>query len=196
MLKDSLGYNGLTFTDALEMKGVAKYFPGGTIAVEALIAGNDMLCLPESVPETIKAVKKAIKKKKLSWDDINAKVKKVLLAKYNLGLHEWKPIDTNNLLDDLNAKTNKIRYEVAKLSLTVLSQSSAKAAGSAYTDIPVLPNAKKKMAYVGIGVTELNAFGKRLKEDYNADVFLFSYKDSETVANNIIDAVGKDKYDA
>ena len=45
LLKDSLGYNGLTFTDALEMKGVAKYFPGGTIAVEALIAGNDMLCL-------------------------------------------------------------------------------------------------------------------------------------------------------
>jgi beta-glucosidase-like glycosyl hydrolase len=79
--------------------------------VEALIAGNDMLCLPESVHETIKAVRKAIKKKKLSWDDINAKVRKVLLAKYNLGLHEWKPVDTNNLLDDLNAKTNGIRYE-------------------------------------------------------------------------------------
>ena len=196
LLKDSLRYNGLTFTDALEMKGVAKYFPGGTIAVEALIAGNDMLCLPESVPETIKAVKKAIRKKKLSWDDINAKVKKVLLAKYNLGLHEWKPIDTNNLVDDLNAKTNNIRYEVAKLSLTVLSQSSTKTAGSAYTDIPVLPAAKKRMVYVGIGITELNGFGKRLKEDYDADVLLFSYKDSETVANSIIDAVGKDKYDA
>jgi beta-N-acetylhexosaminidase len=35
LLRDSLGYNGLTFTDALEMKGVAKYFPGGTISVEA-----------------------------------------------------------------------------------------------------------------------------------------------------------------
>src|SRR5688572_15658384 len=196
LLKDSLGYNGLTFTDALEMKGVAKYFPGGTIAVEALVAGNDMLCLPESVPETIKAVKKAIKKKKLSWNDINAKVKKVLLAKYTLGLHERKPINTDNLLDDLNAKTNSIRYEVAKLSLTVLSQSSTKAAGSAHADIPVLPAARKKMAYVGIGVAELNGFGKRLKEDYDADVFLFSYKDSETVANNIINSVAKDKYDA
>lgn len=55
-----MGYQGLTFTDALEMKGVAKYFPGGTIAVEALIAGNDMLCLPASVPETIEAVKKRL----------------------------------------------------------------------------------------------------------------------------------------
>ena len=62
LLRNDLGYNGLTFTDALEMKGVAKYFPGGTIAVEALIAGNDMLCLPASVPETIEAVKQAINK--------------------------------------------------------------------------------------------------------------------------------------
>src|SRR4029079_6937130 len=92
LLRDSLHYNGLTFTDALEMKGVAKYFPGGTIAVEALIAGNDMLCLPASVPETIDAVKKAIADKKLSWDDINGKVKKVLASKYGLGLNQQKII--------------------------------------------------------------------------------------------------------
>src|SRR5687767_10391905 len=98
LLKDKMNYKGLTFTDALEMKGVSKYFPGGTIAVEALIAGNDMLCLPESVPETIKAVKQAIAEKRLSWDEINEKVKKVLLSKYRLGLHKWSPISTTNLL--------------------------------------------------------------------------------------------------
>src|SRR5688500_7730036 len=124
LLKEKLNYNGLTFTDALEMKGVAKYFPGGTIAAEALIAGNDMLCLPESVPETIDAVKEAIKEKRLSWDDINDKVKKVLLAKYNLGLNHEQFIETNNLLEDLNAKTNEIRYEVAKNTLTVLRNES------------------------------------------------------------------------
>jgi beta-glucosidase-like glycosyl hydrolase len=70
LLRDSLHYKGLSFTDALEMKGVAKYFPGGTIAVEALIAGNDMLCLPETVPGAIDAIKKAIADKRLSWDDI------------------------------------------------------------------------------------------------------------------------------
>ena len=196
LLKDSLGYNGLTFTDALEMKGVAKYFPGGTIAVEALIAGNDMLCLPESVPETIKAVKKAIKKRKISWKEIDSKVKKVLVAKYNLGLNQWKPIDTNNLLEDLNAKTNELRYTIAQRSLTLLSQSSTKASRSDYTDIPVLPNKKKKVAYVGIGVAELNAFGKRVKENYNADVFFYTYKDNSVKADSIFEAVGKEKYDA
>ena len=60
-----MGYNGLTFTDALEMKGVAKYWPGGEIAAQALIAGNDMLCLPETVPGAIAAVEKAIERKKI-----------------------------------------------------------------------------------------------------------------------------------
>jgi len=179
LLKEKLGYNGLTFTDALEMKGVAKYFPGGTIAVEALIAGNDMLCLPESVPETIDAVKKAIKEKRLSWDDINDKVKKVLLAKYDLGLNQWQPVDTNNLLEDLNAKTNKIRYEVAKNTLTVLRNES--------NAFPV--SGKRKIAYIGIGVAELNAFGKSLEEDLDADTYFFSYKDEtpEIIINAIRD---------
>ena len=46
LLRNELGYQGLTFTDALNMQGVAKYFPGGEIAVQSLIAGNDILCLP------------------------------------------------------------------------------------------------------------------------------------------------------
>jgi CubicO group peptidase (beta-lactamase class C family) len=188
-------YNGLTFTDALEMKGVAKYFPGGTISVEALIAGNDMLCLPASVPETIEAVKQAIADKKLSWDDINSKVRKVLMAKYKLGLNESKPIDTNNLLNDLNAKTDAIRYEVAQKSITILSKAALTASRNDYADIPLKKG--QKIAYIGIGTSQLNAFGKRLKSDFDANVFLFSYKDSDDKANEILKEVSKDgKYDA
>ena len=48
------------------------------------------------------------------------------------------------------------------------------------------------MAYVGMGTDQLNAFGKRLKEDYNADAFLFSYKDSDdNVADRYYEAVIK-----
>ncbi|HEY6062383.1 MAG TPA: serine hydrolase, partial [Chitinophagaceae bacterium] len=195
LLRDSMGYNGLTFTDALEMEGVAKYFPGGTISVEALIAGNDMLCLPASVPESIEAIKKAIAEKRLSWDDINTKVRKVLMAKYSLGLNQWKPIDTTNLLNDLNAKTDAIRYEVAQKTITVLAKASQTASRTDYADIPLKKG--QKIAYVGIGTSQLNAFGKRLQEDFNADVFLFSYKDRTDKAAEILKAVPKDgKYDA
>ena len=186
LLRNELGYKGLTFTDALEMKGVAKYFPGGTIAVEALIAGNDMLCLPASVPETIEAVKQAIKDKRLSWDDINAKVKKVLYSKYELGLNEVKPIEINNLLDDLNAKTNRVRYEVATKTITMIK-----------SDNHIIPLAKnKRVAYVGLGSSFLNDFGKRLTEDWNSDSYLFSYSDSTTNVDSLFEVIQKQNYDA
>ncbi|HRG80912.1 MAG TPA: glycoside hydrolase family 3 N-terminal domain-containing protein [Chitinophagaceae bacterium] len=204
LLRNSLHYNGLTFTDALEMKGVAKYFPDGVISVEALIAGNDMLCLPASVPESIEAIKKAIADKRLSWEDIYVKTRKVLEAKYNLGLNKTQWVDTNNLLADLNAKTDAIRYEVARHSITLLNQASSTASRTDYAVVPLTAarnfgNEKTgpgKIAYVGIGSTELNDFGKRLQKDFGADVFTFSYKDGQDKADEILKAVPKDgKYD-
>ena len=184
LLKDDLGFSGLTFTDALEMKGITKFYPGGEASLQALIAGNDMLCLPESVPGAIEEVKKAIKDKKLSWKDIDQKVMKVLLAKFRLGLNQLKPIAVENLLNDLNEKADIIRYQVAENSLTLL-----------HSENESLPDLKgKKVAYVGIG-TEQNLFSQRLKEEWNADNFFFSYKDSKNKSLEIIDRIKKAKYD-
>jgi beta-N-acetylhexosaminidase len=184
LLKDELGFEGLSFTDALEMKGVTKFFPDGTISVEALIAGNDMLCLPASVQESIEAIKKAIRQKKISWKEINEKVRKVLLAKYQLGLYKWDPVNTDNLLNDLNEKTNKIRYETAIRSLTLLRNGSGA--------IPVIPG--NKVAYVGIGCTDLNDFGNRMKDDLGADTYLFSNNDSLKFADSIISGIKRGNY--
>lgn len=184
LLRNHMGYKGLTFTDALEMQGVAKYFPGGTISVEALIAGNDMLCLPASVPDAIASVRKAIKKKKFSWSAINAKVKKVLMAKYHLGLTNPQYISTDNLLNDINQYTNQIRYEVATQGLTLLRNET--------NAIPI--SKETKIAYVGIGSVELNNFGKRLLDDLQADTYLFSYGDSMAQADSIVNMIREGGY--
>ncbi|HSU27584.1 MAG TPA: glycoside hydrolase family 3 N-terminal domain-containing protein [Chitinophagaceae bacterium] len=194
LLRNDLGYKGISFTDALEMKGVAKYFPGGTIAVEALIAGNDMLCLPASVSESIDVIKKAIAEKRLNWEDINARVKKVLRAKYDLGLNKWNPIDTTGLVADLNKQTNSICAEIAAKTITVLALASSTASRTDYADIPV--GEKKKVAYVGIGASQLNAFGRRMKNDLNADIYLFNSKDDSAKASSMAAAIAKEKYDA
>ena len=107
------------------MKGVSKYFPAGEAAVQAVIAGNDMLCLPENVPDAIEAIETAIKKKRLKWKDIDNKVKKILLAKYRLGLNKAQVIDTTNLINDLNAKTDAIKAQVARNTVTVIRNSDA-----------------------------------------------------------------------
>lgn len=172
LLRDDLYYEGLTFTDALEMKGVAKYFGGGEASVEALVAGNDMLCLPEDVENSIEAVEKAIKKKRLSRDDIDKKVKKVLYAKYQLGLSGPQVIDTTNLLQDLNKKTDAFRAKVAANIVTVMSNKQS-----------LLPYVSGgKVAYIGIGTPTLNTFGTRIKTDLGADTFLLAYNDSAKAA--------------
>ncbi len=179
LLRNKLQYNGLSFTDALEMKGVAKYFPGGTISVEAIIAGNDMLCLPASVPESIAAIKTALQEGRLQQVDIDSKVKKVLEAKYDLGLYRPQVVDTARLVSDLNASTDAIREEVARKSLTLLGNIPA-----SYS-FP-LQKGDRRIAYVQLGGTSIGVFGKTLKNQLEADTFHFALQDSTSNIDSIV----------
>ena len=184
LLKGELGYTGISFTDALEMQGVAKFFPKGAASAQSLIAGNDLLCLPGDIPGSIAAIKQAIKEGQLSWDIINERVKKVLLVKYHLGLHTITPIDTNNLVADLNAKTNEIKETLSNNALTLLKQSNKN----------LLPLQAKKIVYLGIGIDKNNAFADRLVQDFQATVIFWNNKDTEAKKDSIIKALSG--YDA
>jgi beta-N-acetylhexosaminidase len=184
LLRDELNYQGLTFTDALEMKGVTKYFPAGEAAVLALIAGNDMLCLPDNVPAAIDAIKTAIKQKRLSKKDIDAKVKRILYSKYQLGLNNRQFIDTTNLLADLNKHADSIRTAIAKNVITVLRNDGS---------LPIL--SQKKIAYLSLGSATLNEFGKRMVQDLRATPYHFSYRDDSLRALDIISQIKNGGYD-
>ena len=175
LMRNQLGYQGLTFTDALEMQGVKKFYPDGAASVQSLIAGNDMLCLPGDVPMAIEKIKAAIKHKKLSWGDIEQHCKKVLMAKYQYGLTQLQSINTQNLTADLNSKVNDMRKLIAVNALTVLNKTS----DAFFSLAPEKNNKKGDVVYVGIGINTDNGFAKRMRADYNADVFYF---------NNLTDA--------
>jgi beta-N-acetylhexosaminidase len=167
LLRNEMHYDGLTFTDALEMKGVAKYYPDGEISLEALIAGNDMLCLPGDIPGSIEKILKAIKKKKLTWADIDKHVKRVLYAKHQYGLANVKPINTTHLTEDLNSKVGEMRRLIAEKALTLLRND----------DPAVYPLAKgRRVAYVGFGLTKDNVFAEQVRKDYDAQVYYFDYR--------------------
>jgi len=185
LLRKEMGFRGLTFTDALGMKGVTKYFPDGEASVEALIAGNDMLCLPDDVAVTIAKIKKAIKSKKISKEDMEMHCKKVLLAKYEFGLARLEPINTDNLVSDLNSKVPEMRRLVAENALTVLAKTDP-----SFFPMPVpLQPLPKDMAYLSIGNRTDNAMAARLRRDYQADVFYFDYKQPADRINAIIDSL-------
>ncbi len=167
LLRKELNYQGLTFTDALEMQGVAKFYPAGDASVQSLIAGNDMLCLPGDVPGSIAKTLAAIKDGRLTQQAIDDKVKKVLLTKFHLGLNNVTPIDINNITEDINAKTNAIKKLVAEQSITLLKQNNK------YT-LPI--ENRKGIAYIGIGISGENSFAKNLGK--KVDKFYYDYKQS------------------
>ena len=89
LLKDTLGFKGLIFTDALNMKGVSKFYKPGEVDVKALIAGNDVLLFAEDVPTAIKQIKLAIDSGKISQEEIDKRCMKILLAKQWTGLNHY-----------------------------------------------------------------------------------------------------------
>lgn len=172
LLRNDLGYQGLTFTDALEMAGVKKYFPDGTASVESIIAGNDMLCLPADVPLAISKIKDAIAAGKISWADIEMHCRKVLKAKYDYGLSALKPINTDNLTADLNKDVSSMRKLIAENALTVLKKTDA-----AFFSLPLKKDSlKTEVVYVSVGTSADNAMARRLRADYQADVVYFNYQ--------------------
>ena len=170
LLRNTMGFQGLTFTDALEMQGVKKFFPNEEAALQSLIAGNDMLCLPGDVPLAIEKIQTAIQEGKLSWAEIEQHCKKVLMAKYQYGLSKLQPIETHNLTADLNNKVSSMRKLVAENALTVLNKTN----GDFFPLTLEKNNLKKSVVFVGIGIGGANDFAKRLQKEYDADAFYFN----------------------
>ena len=170
LLREKLGYQGITFTDALEMQGVKKFFPNGEAAVQSLIAGNDMLCLPEDVPAAIKRIKQAIKKKQgLTWEDIDTRCRRVLLAKYHYIGPKAAPVVLENLTVDLNAGLANLRERIAEKALTILNIENTWE--SLDENIPL-----RKIAYVALGLSSDNAMTRALRQAQQADIYFFNYK--------------------
>ncbi len=185
LLREELKFDGLIVTDALEMKGVAKFYSQAEISLKSLQAGNDMLCLPGDIDGSIKKIKEAIKKEDLSWDDIEFHAKKVLMAKYQYGLANYQPVVLENLVEDLNEKTEEMRRLIAQNAITLLKNK----------DASIFPlKTGKRVAYLGIGINKDNVFAEQIRQEYNAHVYYFDYSMKESMIASTLNTLGN-KYD-
>ena len=160
LLKSELGFKGIAVTDALDMKAISNYYPEGEANVQAILAGNDMLCLPGDIGQSIKKVKEAIAEGRLSEKDIDTRVKKVLAAKYKYGLSQLQQIDTTNLIADLNQSVGTLKAAMAKQSLTYVNANQRK-----------LVKKGQRIAYLVLNATTANTISNALSVGYDATVF-------------------------
>ena len=113
LLRDDMGFDGLIFTDALNMKGATQML-NGSPCVNALLAGNDVLLMPDNVSDEIAAIQAAVASGKISQSTIDERCKKMLRYKYALDLTSRQHVNTANLATDINSQ----RAEVLKRQLT------------------------------------------------------------------------------
>lgn len=166
LLKNEHQFKGLIISDAMEMKGVVKYFPNGEADVKAIMAGNDIIELSEDTRRAIKLTRKAIRKDQISWDRINESVRKILAAKYWAGLNRPISIDTADLIKKLHrSESVALNQRLSDASVTVLKGDSL---------LRSLDPASKT-AVISLGVTEVSLFQKELKKTFsNSTSFVLS----------------------
>ncbi len=151
LLKQELHFAGLVITDALDMRGVSDHFKSGELELQALLAGNDILLLPEDVPAAIAAIKKAISNGILDEDYLNSVCKKVLFYKQVSGLDTPKVINEKNLIADLNTYGAKhLNNSLAQASVTLIKND--------HDILPLKIRSDKSTALLSIGAPAGNPF--------------------------------------
>ena len=122
LLKEQLGFQGLVFTDALNMKGVSAYHQPGEVDLLALQAGNDVLVFPEDVPKAIALIQQAMAENKLDSEAINEKVKCLLRLKYQMHLPTWQSIEAQHLETQLHTpQAHLLKQQLFEQAVTVVA---------------------------------------------------------------------------
>lgn len=171
-LKNILGFSGLVFTDALDMKGVAKYFTPGEVDLRAFKAGNDVLLFSQNVPVAIEKIKTAIQNGDVSMSQLETSVKKILAAKYDAGLYQFQPIQTDRITEELNKDIVAIREEAATKGITLLRDKNSLLSKIAATD--------SRVQYIGVNAAVSTPLLKELQQTKPAISYSFLPKGSTT----------------
>jgi beta-N-acetylhexosaminidase len=176
LLKQKLGFKGLVITDAMNMKGVTKYYRTGEAEALAFLAGNDVI---EYVPDpgvAIAEIKKLIASKKISIEQADLKCRKVLAMKYMAGLNRFCPVDRNNISAELNTGDEKaLIINLFANSLTLLRNEG---------DLIPLKNLQDtRIATVAVNRDELTAFQSRLCDYKSADNYFINPSDTAAVSS-------------
>jgi beta-glucosidase-like glycosyl hydrolase/CubicO group peptidase (beta-lactamase class C family) len=165
LLIDSLGFKGLIYTDALNMKGITNNEDSNRIPLLALMAGTDILLHPDKVTSAIDEIERAIDSSLITKEKVNYHCKKVLRAKYDAGLYRDVLIKTDSLTERLNNPEAKaLNYRLAEAALTLIENQN--------DILPLKRLDTLKIAYLEIGEERGSTFKSQLQ--LYADIITYS----------------------
>lgn len=164
IIRKEWNYRGLIITDAMNMGGATLTKKAGSIDVQAIKAGNDVVEFPVDGEATIKAIKAAILNKELTQEDINIKCRRVLAAKLFARLNHLQPVKIAGLVADLNSSEARFtQRQIVESALTLLENKNQL--------IPFQGLDTLKIAALSIGSSTITPFQKMLANYSKVDQF-------------------------
>ncbi|MES2837560.1 MAG: glycoside hydrolase family 3 N-terminal domain-containing protein [Bacteroidota bacterium] len=184
LLKDSLKFKGLVFTDALNMKGVSSYYKPGELELKALQAGNDVMLFAEDVPKAIEVIKAAIDSNLISVAEIDEHCLKLLKAKEWCKVAQSTKVDLNNLTSDLNSIESEIlNRKIYEESITVLINKKK--------IIPLKQLDTLRIASLSLGDGLPNVFQKTAEQYANVKHFNIAKYNDATLKDSVLKEIKK-----
>lgn len=163
LLKEQMGFEGLIFTDGLDMKGVSEKVRQDSVPYVSFMAGNDVLILPTNVPFAIKTIKSAAERDPFAASRLEESCKKILRYKYRAGLYHYQPVAIANLMNDLKKKSYlDLRQQLYEKAVTLLRNEDQV--------IPLANN--KKIAVVTIGNSKNDVNNGLVDRGFNTKSFV------------------------
>ncbi|MBS1613300.1 MAG: serine hydrolase [Bacteroidetes bacterium] len=184
LLKTKMGYDGLVFSDALNMKGVAAAYKPGTVDSIAFMAGCDILVFSEDATKGIEKIKASLDSNCISQLEMEMRVKKVLAYKYNLGLNKKQRVALENLSADLNNMYGQnLRQKLFEQALTV--------AANLDTLLPFKEWNYSRVASLSIGNNGISQFQQHISNFAEFDLFNQAQEGNARELNALMDTLAK-----
>ncbi len=188
LLRKELKYDGLVYTDALNMKGVSKYYLPHELNLKALKADNDVLLYAEDIPQSISYILSSVRNGSITQEEIDNKVKRILAAKYWCGLNHFLAIDTTNLYEDLNKPEYVYhRNDVAIKSVIVLKNEN--------NLIPFQFKKNKKTLLLNVGYNQPTTFEKRANLYLSCKIVNIDKNESKSYFDSIYQWIDEQDFD-
>jgi beta-N-acetylhexosaminidase len=157
ILRQEMGFQGLVFTDAMEMKGVTKYFASGSAEVMAFQAGNDVLLMPRDIGAVVDHMMEALREGTIAASDLEASVKRILSAKYRLGLWDASPLHVEGLEAELTEPVAaNIHARLVREAITLVRNTDEL--------LPLKDPGHKRIACLNIGGGLNNPFQETMRQ--------------------------------
>ena len=181
VLRNELGFDGIVYTDAMEMKGVTKHFEPGMADLEAFLAGNDVILLPEDIAQGYKRVLDAVNNGTISIERLDKSVYRILRTKEILdlpGKSSWT--NATNIYQEINSdEAVNIKAEIYEQALTLANNSA--------DVLPIRDLKKHGYASIALGDNQPNVFQERLESYVDIDHHSISKDGTSTEYQNALE---------